>query len=259
MTMQFNGQRFLQLMLNDLRNQFRMLAITSVAALGVYLIIYVLMVYNQEIEPLYHVLYPITLLVGGSLFTSISFIDLHHPQQRYYYLTMPCSNLERFLSRWALTSVCFLLFSLLFYVAFELIGQTITQLLFGQVHPFFRIANEVTRNTMMSFFVVHAVVMLGAVYFRKYHLVKTVLSVFLFSGMCLLIFIISFRIVYWDLFEGFSFETKLGVDIEMDFPTDLFHGSGFEQIRNIIEILFWPAVTIFLWGISYLRITETEV
>ena len=59
------------------------------------------------------------LIVGGLICTSTIFADLHHPLQRFHYLTLPCSNLERFLSRYLLSAPLYYLYVLVAYAILD--------------------------------------------------------------------------------------------------------------------------------------------
>ena len=85
-----------------------------------------LIAYLTNLEPqaaakpaLYAVLFPIVLIGGGLVFTSTIFADLHHPLQRFHFLTLPCSNLERFISRYLLSAPLYYLYVLVLYAVFD--------------------------------------------------------------------------------------------------------------------------------------------
>src|SRR5688572_7721339 len=113
----FSWPRFQRVFANDLLQQWRKIWIGTLALAGSGLVAYLTNVDPQAaVRPtLYEALFPTALLGGGLIFASTIFADLHHPLRRFHYLTLPCSNLERFLSRYLLTGPIFYLYVLAAY------------------------------------------------------------------------------------------------------------------------------------------------
>src|SRR5579872_5309262 len=59
--------------------------------------------------------YFFVLYVGGLTLTSMAFYDVHDKQKAHLFLMLPCSNLERWLSKWFLTSIGYIVGTLLVY------------------------------------------------------------------------------------------------------------------------------------------------
>jgi hypothetical protein len=95
---------------------------------------------------------------------------------------------------------------------------------------------------------VHSIFFLGAVWFRKGAAFKTLLAVVLAQiGLAVVTFFI-FRIVFFDFFQGISF--NLSKEVDTDWLTSAVLRIG----RVFIYVLFGP----WLWVISYLRLADTE-
>jgi len=129
----FSWPRFVLLLRNDVLEQWRKIWIATLALAGVGLLVYILNVEPRAaVKPaIYAGLFPYVLIAGGLIFTSLIFADLHHPLQRFRFLTLPCSNLERFLSRYLLSAPLFYLYVLATYAAFDWAAGRITEVLRG--------------------------------------------------------------------------------------------------------------------------------
>src|SRR5437870_5174244 len=101
-------QRLLRLLTNDLRLQTKTILITAITV-AVFL---ALLPFHVTGSP---DAYFLILYIGGFIVTSMAFNELHDRNKAHYYLTLPCSNLERFLNKWLLTSIGYAIGTLLIY------------------------------------------------------------------------------------------------------------------------------------------------
>jgi hypothetical protein len=112
--------------------------------------------------------YTSLLNTGGVLITSYAFADLHRTKRGYAYLMLPASQFEKFFSRWFLTSVGYAGFSLLVYGLFsKFINYSATSAVF----------NASIWSVFAQYIVLQSVVFLGAIYFKRYRLLKTAVAV----------------------------------------------------------------------------------
>jgi hypothetical protein len=207
----FNWQRFLRVFFNDLLLlQARRIGVASLGLMGVGILVYVTNVTeipdaNQGVGI---VTFLILLIGGGSIFTSMIFNDMHHPLERFHYLMLPCSNLERFVSRYLITAPLFLVYAVVLFKVFEVIANFICSLLwYGDTVPVVDFGNEEIRHGILGFFVGHVFVFTGAIWFRSYSLIKTMMASFVFWSALGAVFFIALRIFYWDSFISW-FETN---------------------------------------------------
>jgi hypothetical protein len=207
------------------------------------------------------VFYPLTLFIGGFIFTSLSFGELASEQSRISYLTLPASVFEKFASRLLVTSAGYVLVSVAFYFVFSVIAFAVNMLIFGVAHPVFNPAHPVIVLCIGLYLVTQSVFFAGAVYFRGNALIKTIVALFVLA----LAFWIFMAIVFAGALYG------IVAIRHIDFPFDLFFKGQyypavpheFDRISTVfavvIQVLFWFVLAPLAWVIGYFRLKEVEV
>lgn len=200
----FDASRFLRVFRNDFAQQWRRIWIATIGAFGLGLVIYMTNVDpRQPDEPaLFAGLFPLALIIGGLLFTASIFADVHHPLQRFQSLTLPCSNLERFLSRYLLTGPLFFLYTLVAYAVFDAAAAMLAQAWLGKRAAAFDLTATPIWQFSATWFFLHACMLLGAVYFRSYALIKTGLVATVLSFTMIVVHVVAVRLTYWEYFTG---------------------------------------------------------
>ena len=201
----FNLSRFVRVFSNDLLQQWRKIWIATLAFAGIGLICYL-----TNVEPhstgrpeIYVALFSAVLLGGGLVLTSTIFADLHDPLQSARYLTLPCSNLERFVSRYLLTGPLYYLYVLIGYAVFDWAAAQISDATMGTRAAAFAPFSPRMQEVTLWYFWFHALMFAGAIYFRSYALIKTALSGVLIATGVALMYLISLRLIFWSHFTTF--------------------------------------------------------
>ncbi len=217
--------------------------------------------YNRE-HGYHEFSYGFYLLVGGFILTSLSFTEMNRPDGKLFYLTLPASSLEKFISRWLITGLGFaILFTLGYWlttIIAKALGLGIFDFNIGEFNPF-------TAYNLLFFQIYLAaqtIFLLGAVYFRKFAIFKTVLSATLI-GLCLIIIsAIVFRLVMFDLFDGLlTFRPEMMVDGKM-MPVEPSRGfqnfmeRNAENYSKLVGLWIIPAVLLV---VGYFKLKETEL
>jgi hypothetical protein len=226
----FDFKRLYNLIMISLKPQGRTLSI--VAAVILLFVLFAPFTNSHNFSTYFTVLY-----FGGFIVTSKIFNDLHDPQQAHLFLMLPCSNLERFLSKWLLSSVGFALATLVLCFVFSLLTASINQ--FNDLHPL-NLTEPDLWIEICKYIILQSVVLLGAVTFKSHSLIKTVLAVgclfFVLSLFSFLVTLITF------------------------FPDHLAQGASMLTVSLTgWHFLFWVALAPICWYITYLRITEYEL
>jgi len=240
--------RFRHVLANDFLQQWKKIWIATLALAGVGLVAYL-----TNVDPgaaarpeIHRGLFVPVLMLGGMIFTSAIFTDMHHPLQRFHYLTLPCSNLERFVSRYLLTGPLFCLYVLVVYMVFEWLASLIARAMLGTSGAGFSPFHEEVLETTLNYLWMHALVFAGAIHFRSHALIKTLL-VFLVVGCGLVaVQLIALRVVFWDHFTSL-------VQVEPDFTLHLFF------IPPPILTALVAALAAWVLFIAYLGLREHEV
>jgi hypothetical protein len=244
----FNASRFRHVFINDVLQQWRRIWIATLALVGIGLICYLTNIdpHSAQEAPIYLVLFPVALFGGGLILTSTIFADLHHPLQSAQYLTLPCSNLERFVSRYLLTGLLYYLYVLLVYAAFDWAAAQLSQVIWQKRGlPFTPFSPQMLEITLW-YFGSHVLAFGGAIYFRSFTLIKTGLfAVVTWLGLALLDAVVV-RLVFWDHFTTWL-PSEPAVRFEL-YP-----------VPRIV--LMVGAVLLYLWVlfIAYLCLREHEV
>jgi hypothetical protein len=208
----FNLRRFARALANDLLQlQLRRIAIASLGFAGIGFLVYLVNVSagpQAEDPQLALAQFATLLFLGGAIFTSMIFNDMHHPLERYHYLMLPYSNLERFVSRYLVSAPLFVLYVIVLYKAFEVGANFVCALLQeGRVVAPLDLGSPLLWNLVKGYFIVHIFVYAGAIWFRSNALIKTLFTGFVFWALAGLLLFLSVRLMYRDSFISL-FETN---------------------------------------------------
>ncbi len=204
---EFSFSRFKRVIQNDALRIARPLAYGTLAVLGLTVLIYLTNFHTGEMvyQTMNPVFFGIYLLGGGLLFTSLGFQDMHHPLERYQYLMLPCSNIERFLSRYLLTGPLYLLYVILAFSGIDWLGNQLTAWWIGARQPLFSPFTALSLLLIRIYLLAHIVMLTGAICFRSHALIKTALSLLLLLVGFVAAMYVLLRIFYWDAFSWTSF------------------------------------------------------
>ncbi len=242
--------RFQRLFLNDLQTQGRKILMGSAGALVVGVLLYLTVMSGPNGDVLlYRAFFIIAMYAGGLTLTSMIFSDMHHPDERYFYLMQPVSNFERILSRYLISGPLFHVYFVALYYVFEMVARVLSNLFFGQAAQFFDYRDSVIQGASRLYLVAHAVVLLGAIYFRSYALAKTILSLAGLVLACITVLWFSMRLVFWDYFPSlFAFAPA-------NEPATSFHPANWPTY-----IHWFIAVALYLWVlfIAYTTLQDHE-
>jgi hypothetical protein len=204
----FQLPRFRRLLVNDALRIAKPVLLMTAALLCLTSIVYIANFEPGNIPedpPVSTVLFGIYLLGGGLLLTSEIFRDMHHPLERYHYLMLPVSNLERFLSRYLLTGPLLVLYMLVAFTVMDWAGNQLAGWLKEASAPLFSPGQLAISILLRVYLFVHLVGFLGAICFRSMSLVKTALSVVALQLSLGAIGYVAMRVFYFDTFTWGSF------------------------------------------------------
>jgi hypothetical protein len=185
------------------------------------------------------------LFIGGILTTSFAFKNLHNPYKNYFFLMLPASNLEKFIEHVFLTAIFYPLILLLVYSCFYWV---LSFVVFFVAHKFIFIATPFLYTTWKIIFiyiVMQSIFLVGAVYFKKNVLIKTILALCII-GVVIFVFItllakLFFASLYSDMF--------IVIPHLPNFVADVF---------GTLYAAFFMLLAPFCWVITYFRMKEIE-
>jgi len=256
------------LLRRDVAYGYRSTLIAAASAAGVAVLIAVLTAIGgvRASEPLYVTLFSIVLYVGGFVYTSMVFRELHRGGATLF-LTLPSSSLEKFASKAVVTSVGFAAAALAFMTATSALAELVCTLAFGSRRGVFNPFDREILNMVAVYLVAQAIFLAGSVYFRKLALLKTLglVSAFGFAasllwGLLAWLLMRDHFIVEW---AGSSRSIRPDAALESLFA-DLSTGrvalpAVLETVRRVGEVLYWALLAPACWVIAYLKMREKEV
>ncbi len=228
----------------DLHQQSRAVLVAAGGGAALILAVNVISAANPFGWNFHAVFFPLALLIGGHLFTSTLFADIHAKQTAHAYLTLPISTLERWAVRLLLSTIGYTVIALLAYFLVTLLGAALSQLVWGASHGIFAPSIDSWRAVLV-YLVTSSLFLFGAVYFRRWHAFKVVLAITAVGlGLSLLAAGLA-----WLLFPGFSGQLEsLVINPRVE-----------EAMATGAKILFWGIMSPLFWFLTYRRLGAVEV
>ncbi len=241
-------------MRRDLRTQWRS-GLIQLAAVSAIVFVIILLTAWQGNNPgiLHSWLFPLFYLIIGYVLTGQSFSDLHKKDSTHQFLMLPVSAGEKVVSRLLFTGIGYTLIFVAGYWITSLLGWMISRLLFENSVPLFRPFAVGMFRLYGKYLVTQGIFFLGAAWFRKHSLFKTVLLLFGLAVLLALWGLLGTRILFWELFTGKALQFNTLVSMP---------GASY-TLMNIAEataqIMFWAFLAPFCWIMAWFRVKEAEV
>ena len=234
--------------------------IVLAAGISVQLLVDLLTLWRGNVTAGHHTaMFAPLLMVGGFIFTSNTFKELHHKETNQSYLLIPASPLEKVLAGLLRSSLGWVLFVALWYGFFTLVSYAFGELILGRHFPFTSPINRGMLEVYSHYLVLQSIFLVGAIYYRKNSFFKTIFSLFLFMIVFALVLVLFFRITFADYFRGFMMfneESVLGPMMEL--VPYRFEGL-FEFLKGIKNVLYWGLLAPLAWIPTYVRFREVQV
>lgn len=225
----FNFKRWLQLIHTDLRLQAKTM-ILIVLMLAV-----LIAILPTRIDSGY---FYILLFSGGFLMTGSAFNDLHDRSRSFTYLLLPATASEKFLARWFETTILYIFALLILLYMFSWLGVLFSWLIYKIPLSPWNIFNSDLWLTIGRYIILQSVILLGALTFKRYALIKTFFIISCF-------FLVLSYLMIWFMMSFYP-----------NFIYDQF------LLRASLQgwhFIFWLILAPFCWYISYLKLTEYEL
>lgn len=189
--------------------------------------------------------------LGGLIFTSRIYHELHTPEKSYQYLSLPASTLEKLLSHWLLSSIGYILASFLAMYIVALLGGLLSAGLFQADFQFIDLAPHRLPQAAGTYLVLQSIFLFGAVSFRGHNFLKTILGLFLFGIFISIFTSLAARIILGDVFGQELPHIEPGIQQVPAFFS--------ETVPAIMESVFWYVVAPFFLVVSYFKLKERQV
>jgi hypothetical protein len=256
----FNPKRFYWLIRNPILLNKSAIFFVSAAIGGILMFISAIDTFKGPSPGFYQKFYILVLYLGGFIVTSRIFKELHHSERGPAWLLLPASALEKFGSRLALSSVIYAVATMLMLLLFCLVSEAVNSLLLDRHHPLFNPFDPMILKGTLLYFVLQSPLLVGAVYFRKHVLSKTVLTLVAYTFVLLLFALLGMKLLLGSYLNGVTssleFLDNLQKVVGADFLPYL-EGLGRLGVWTC-RILFWAVLAPFFWTVGYYRLKEIE-
>jgi hypothetical protein len=241
----------------DLINDWRGTAIASGAVAGsMFLLVILQALFDGQTSMNYSSFLTGSLVIWGFISASLAFNSLHDKTRNESYLLLPASSVEKVLVRLLSVSVLLPIFIMILITLASVITETVTvlffQLPFSPLNPFqgrfFRVIGYVV--------ILQSVFFLGAAWFKKLHLIKTVFALILLAIIFGLLGAFSFRILFASFFEGFF--TQKAYDFDVEALMQLQYPALMRTLETSGKVVFYGLLAPFCWVVAWLRVKETQ-
>ena len=272
----FNFKRFGLVLSKDFRENRKKYLLQWLTMFGILTVVFMLYSYralqgnhNPDFNQVFLQMSSFLFLGFGVFFASTSMNSMREKTSRIAYLTMPASNLEKYLSRWLIVTIGFIIF---FFIALWMADAVrvvychyrnpeldirfldFTKLVNPEETINFRVyaffSKEFFAFCLCLYFFLQSLFILGAAFWQKASFVKT------FSAIVVLVILFYFinwgmiKIVHHD-FDNFG--NQLG-----PFLTAKFFDFS-ENIFFLIGACLFIPFTFFNWIVAFFRLRESEI
>ncbi|EKE01445.1 MAG: hypothetical protein ACD_21C00132G0016 [uncultured bacterium] len=240
------ASRFIHLIKRDIlvrQSPLIAFALTVAAILFLFNLIAPLNIISINDNPL---VYYFILFFGGLWMTGSAFKDVHDKKQAYFLLTLPCSNGEKFFSCWLITSIGYALSALVLYTVVYWLIAFVNVLVFRTPLILFKPIQPIVGRAILQYLVIQSIFFLGAIYFKKNQLLKTILTLVSIS-IVMAIFSALFSVAVFS--PLFFVQTWVIHDVS---------SVDFASLAGWFKLLFWTLLAPFCLWVAYQRLTEYE-
>jgi hypothetical protein len=198
-------------------------------------------------ELFYRIFFVGALFAWGTIATGSCFSDMHGRGTNAAFLLLPASALEKTVSRLLIHTVGLVVYLLAFTTVLSWVVEGINTLWIGERRALFSPLDPVAWLLLPHFVVTQALFFLGAAWFRKLQVVKTVgtaIGIVLGLGC-------TFVAIAW-VFGGPWSDATVRLDGDGQF-------ASFEWLIDAAPFAYYYALPLYCWFVAWLRVTETQV
>ncbi len=251
-----NFARLRTTLYSDLLSNIWQILIAAEALAGILLLFFIYVgVGNIVAASLYRIFFPAIIIIIGLILTSLSFSELYTGKS-YFYLTLPSSSIEKFISKLIIISVLYLLGINFLLITVSVAAKGINYFLFGEQFPLFNPIHPSILNSELFYLIALSIFFFGAVYFKKYNFLKTVLLISAPLFLMVILPAIGYKITFWEYQEVGSLKFKPGFAIAP--PSIDFLADTTQQIIGILNFVFYSVTAPIFLLLTYLRLRESE-
>ncbi len=250
----FDIRRFGFLLRVEALQNWRVAAIAASAIAGYLLLFSILgiLTVGQGLD--YRMWFHILMYAGGIFVASLSFTELGDKSRNEGFLLLPASLWEKYLLRLLKASLFMPLLTLFVYTIASLLAEGLTMYFshepFRPFWPFSRGNWPVVFRVLSSTVLLQSPFFLGAVWFKKTHMLKTLLSLAALGIIFGFVTTLALRVIFTSYFSGFR-----GISIDLDTFDSQPGGQYWRLIAKSMRFIAAP----LCWFLAWLRLKEVQV
>jgi hypothetical protein len=262
----FNPRRLFLLLKRDLAHGYRGVLVAMAAVGGATIVISLLSMLGRAQEQFYTPFYVGLMILGGFIFSSGIFKELHQPGSGPFYLALPATTFEKLLSKVLITTIGFAVAILAFMTAVSALSEALNRAIFGVGHSLFNPISRASLQVAAFYLVGQSSYLLGSIWFRKTAFLKTVLATAVVAIGVSIVLSVIFRFLFAGLFTGGNIRPDVLQLFSKDFGHVTVNGAaadtlskGAQAFYTFIQVFFFGVCPAACWVASYFRLRETEV
>lgn len=209
---------------------------------------------QAEIMKVHMAIFSFFILFGGFIYTAQIFKDLNNPGNSYFFLTLPSSNFEKFLTALIISSLGFSLLYTGTFLIYVGVANEIHSLVHEINFVYFDFEKFNLLQPLQSYWVGQSIFLLGAIAFKSKNFIKTSVSIFIIlliglAAISLLgtIFIHPVHTVDHLSVNSIFKSYKLGLQKDWD------------TIKTVINWATLYLLAPVLWITAYFKLKEREI
>ena len=205
--------------------------------------------------------------IMGFIFAAKLFKIFSYTPGGMHYLLIPATHLEKLVANILLSTVYFFGMILLTFSIGNIIGTNLINALFNQTNSIswdmFSLSQTVSIGNnipsafgspfigmIFTFFIIQSVFLLGSIYFKRGGLGRTMLSIFGFFLLLVIIELFMFKVMFG------SFSVTGNMMASFNFTPE--NSPTIKIIGHVFKVMSY-LLTPFLWVVTYFRLTEKQV
>ena len=262
----FSPRRLYLLLRRDFAHGYRAVLTAMAAVGGILIFLSFLSMLGRTGGDFYTPFYIGLLFLGGFLFSSGAFKEMHQQGSGPFYLTLPGTTLEKLLSKLLVTSVGYAAAILVFMTGLSALSELLNRAVFASGHAWFNPFSPANLKSAAVYLVLQSLFLLGSVWFRKVVFLKIILAENIVVIGCAITAVIIFRLVFWGFFSAGHLRPDVIQMFSQGFGNVVVNGRvaesfnhGSQVFLTILRVLFWGAFAPVCWVAAYFRLRETEV
>jgi len=248
----FDFRRFSLLLQKELWSGNKKPLIVVGAAFGFLMLFAWLMIStNGGYENLNFNFFPLVLIGGGLVFTSVIYYEFNDKTGTHHYLSLPASNFEKYLSKWVITAILFPIAAILLFWIYVKLADGLYHY-YTEKHITSWFLNEWWSWFFLKIYIVlQSIYLIGAIAFQKYTFFKTSLTSFFLYVLFVVTCLAAHRIIFAEFYDGFE-------------PTGYMDTNHSTQEFVLVTMMKWAEyaawflVPPIMWAVGFFKLKEKE-